>query len=153
YCYTPNYCVNVGDLLGSLFVNPGCCHYCFGDYFTRGCFDRGYRPWWLHGARHFDPLFAHAHWQHRFDHGWYRGLRDTYLGRLHGDLPRPPRTLAEQRAFRDASTLGARDLHAVRPLDRFHNARLTLARADHGQLQEQRRAAEHFRAVSHERQV
>jgi hypothetical protein len=154
WSYTPNYCVDYSGLIDSLFCRSGYPCYYFGNYYTPGCYDRGFRPWWLNGARHHDPLFAHAFWEHRHDPGWYHGLRDTYLGRLRGTAVRPPLNLAEHHQFlRDGVFREHRGVQVVSRLDHFHNAHVPLTRIDHGQVVAHHRAAEQFRAVSHERQA
>jgi hypothetical protein len=125
YCYQPNYCVDVAGLLGSLFVRPDYCHYYFGDYYGRRYAALGFRPWHAYGASHYDPLFAHAHWEHRHDPGWFRGLHSTYLGRLNGELPRPAHTLAQQHALlHDPHFHNAGNLRTVAPLNQFHGENL-----------------------------
>jgi hypothetical protein len=151
YYYTPSYCVDVPNLLGSLFVGPGSCGYFFGDYFSPGCAGLGFQPWCLYGARNFDPLFAYNRWANRGDRGWYRGLRDTYLGRRNGDLARPPRSLAEQGQL--LRNPGARDLQPVAALNGFRGGNRRLTPVGQGQLAAQRQAAEQFRAVGRQRQA
>jgi hypothetical protein len=153
YSYTPNYCVDVPNLLGSLFLGPGNCGYYYGDYCGAGYADRGFQPWCLYGDRNYDPLFAYNRWEHRDDPGWYRGLRDQYYGRLNGNLPRLPDSLAQQRELLRNGRFGNAGLRTVTPLNRFHNGNLRLARVGRNQLLAQRRAEAGFRAVSRQRQA
>jgi hypothetical protein len=152
WSFTPSYCVDVPNLLDSLFVRPDYCHYYFGDFCGPTHADEGFRPWCDYGPRYYDPLYSYARWAHRGDWGWERGLRDRYDARLHGDLPRLPHTLAEQRAFLREGRL-REDHRLVSPLGRFHNDHLRLAAVGRDHILEQRRGAEHFRAVSHQRQL
>jgi hypothetical protein len=72
--YQPNYCVNFGGLLTSLFVRPSYCHYYFGDYYGPNYARLGFTPWFKYGRYGYDPLFAYYRWVNRRNPGWYRGL-------------------------------------------------------------------------------
>jgi hypothetical protein len=93
FVYTPYYVVCDGVFLDCLFVGPCCCCYWFGDCygpFWRGC---GFECWGHFGCRHFDPLFAHARWEHRAEVGWERAhlehereaLEGRHAGGARGD--------------------------------------------------------------------
>jgi hypothetical protein len=97
--YRPRFCLGVDGLLNSLFCRPSCGHYYFGDYYDPGYARLGFRPWFQYGPRTYDPLFGYYRWAHRDNPGWFRGLRDVYLGRRNGNLVRPPRTFAAQNAL------------------------------------------------------
>jgi hypothetical protein len=153
WCYRPSYCVNLAGVLTSLFVRPDYCHYYFGDYYGSHYAGLGFRPWCLYGERHHDPLFAYDSWRHRGDPGWSRGLRGGYLARLHGDLPRPPRTLRQQHELlRDGRFRQAEGLQVVNRLDRVPHDRLRLTALSRDRVLEERRAAERFHEVSRQRQ-
>jgi hypothetical protein len=128
--YRPYFTVDCYSLLDSLFCWPSYYSYCFGNYYP-GIYASSYGiyPWWWWGRRHHDCLFGYYGWRHRFDPGWYEGLRDRYWGRYDGTLVRPPRTFAEQRRL-VAGGAGER-LRPLRPLDQVgrsvHLTRVTAA--------------------------
>lgn len=136
--YRPRFALGFGDLLSCLFVRPSYCHYYFGDYYGPAYAGLGFQPWFAYGRRHHDPLFGYYGWRHRNDFtAWYGGLRNTFTGRVRGDLPRPPHTLAQQ------------DLHTtnpqlVKPLSQFRDGRVSLTRLSAAQVAEQARATQRF---------
>src|SRR5262249_7142655 len=97
WSFRPRYVVNDECLMGALFVNPGCDHYYFGDYFDAGYRLRGFISWLdFRFGRHCDPLYGYYRSCYWADSHWERGLRDLYEGRFSGELARPPRTLIQQ---------------------------------------------------------
>ena len=98
WSYHPRYVVNDDCLLGALFVNPSCDHYCFGDYFDAGYRRRGFISWlaFRFGRGCYDPLYGYYRSYYGAHSQWEHGLRDLYAGRFSGALARPPRTLIQQ---------------------------------------------------------
>jgi hypothetical protein len=98
WLYRPRYVVNDDCLLGALFVNLGCDHYYFGDYFDAGYRARGFIGWldFRFGHHCRDPLYSYYRTCYRGDEFWEHGLRDLYDGRFRGDIARPPHTLIQQ---------------------------------------------------------
>jgi hypothetical protein len=145
--YQPSWCLSPDALLGCLFVRPGWGHYYFGDYYGGSYLRAGYRPWLDFGARHHDGLFNYYRWAHRGNPGWYRGLVNTYRGRLAGTLSRPGRTLLAQHAL--VRNLSARQsgafnsLRLARPLSQAHSfTNLRLARISQTQVSQARRTGQ-----------
>jgi hypothetical protein len=105
FLFMPRYVVPVDSLLTALFVRPSAYHYYFGDYFEDAYARRGFVSWIDYGSgrRTFDPNFAY--YRHAEGRPWERSLSDLYVARRRGDIPRPPRTLAEQEKF--ARNIGA----------------------------------------------
>jgi hypothetical protein len=152
WVYQPSYCLNYSSLLPSLFVQPNYCHYFFGDYYGPSYSRFGFSPWFVYGRRFHDPLFSYYHWRHRGDPGWYRGLRNTFMGRLHGTLPRPPRTLfAQNRLLRDRSIRNVNSLRMVHSLHQVNN-RLRLTRVNRSQVNRLRSSMVGYRNILRERQ-
>jgi hypothetical protein len=124
WCYRPSYCVDLGSLLGSLFVQPAYCHYFFGDYYG-GFYGRyGFRPWLAYANGYGDPLFNYYRWRNRDNPRWYSNLYHTYEGRLHGTLARPARTLVEQNRLFERGANGHRVSHAVTNINNFASPRM-----------------------------
>ena len=122
--YCPRYCVPWDTLLSCFWVRPSWCHYYFGDYYGASYSRLGFQPWFAYGRRSYDPLFSYYGWEHRGDRGWYRGLVNTYQGRLNGDLPRLPHTFAEQNTLvrnNINSNVGVNSFNLVRPLSQVQN--------------------------------
>jgi hypothetical protein len=133
--YQPDCVVRLTPLLAALFVRPIYCHYYFGDYYGDQYQSLGFYPWIVYGPRYFDPLFSYYSWANADNYGWYDGLRNTYLGRLHGDMPRPPHTLGQQRNMLRSGGFGAsaagrngfrgrNSLQMVSPLGQYHSNRM-----------------------------
>ena len=95
FCFRPWFAVRPAFALDCLFYRPGSCSFFFGDFYGRQYVNLGFHPWFSGPAR-FDPLFAHARWQHRNDPGWAAGLRRDHDDRVAGRLALPPRTLVQQ---------------------------------------------------------
>jgi hypothetical protein len=98
WTYVPSYVIWPDALLTALFVGPAADHYFFGDYFESSYAQQGYVPWVNYRVARtaLDPTYAY--YRHAF-HGsptWDRGLRELYMARQQGTIPRPPRTLAAQ---------------------------------------------------------
>jgi hypothetical protein len=96
--FTPAYVVRADFLFGSLFIGPAIRNYFFGDYFDNRYVTRGYIPWpdYRVGRIGYDPNFNYYRHSHAGDATWETGLRDLYLGRRTGNIPRPPTTLVQQ---------------------------------------------------------
>ncbi len=97
--YRPTCAVNLAGLFGSLFIRPAYGCYYFGDYYGPECLRAGFQPWCVYGPRCYDPLFSYCRWSHRDFPDWHAGLLRLYDGRLKGQIPLPPRTLALQNRF------------------------------------------------------
>jgi hypothetical protein len=131
WAFQPTYTVGYPSLLGALWVRPRWGWYSFGDYYGSRYARLGYRPWVTYGARYHDPLFDYYRWSHRSNPGWYSGLVSTYRGRVRGDLPLPPRTLAAQQRLLAGGRLSrgaAQSLRVVRPLSQLRSPSLRLTR-------------------------
>jgi hypothetical protein len=96
--YQPSYVVSDAFLVSSLFVRPRYDHYYFGDYFEPRYQQAGFVSWVdFRVSRQFhDPLLSYYRWQFRNNPSWVRDLRQVYVGRTQGTIPRPPRTLVQQ---------------------------------------------------------
>ena len=94
--YQPSFVIGFGGVCGNFFVGVGFGHYFFGDFYASVYLGCGIRPWFWYGAHHFDPLYAHAHWENRAVPGWSAGLQAAYVARVNGAVAPPPRTLAAQ---------------------------------------------------------
>jgi hypothetical protein len=81
-----------------MFVRLGNRHFYFGDYFEPLYERRGFVAWpdYHPIPRLFDPCFAYYRHLHIGDARWEPALRHLYAGRVSGEIPRPPRTLAKQ---------------------------------------------------------
>jgi hypothetical protein len=140
--YTPSYIVRPDFLISALFVRPANCHYYFGDYFEDRYERRGFVPWIDYRVNRlaFDPNYAY--YRHRFARqpGWDRSLHELYVARRRGEVPRPPRTLAQQNQVvrgltgnRSADAAVARNINlsraqnvtALAPLKQVHNLQVT----------------------------
>jgi hypothetical protein len=99
FTYVPQYVVQPDFLMAALFVRPSYCHYYFGDYFEQSYERAGFTPWVDYRVARgvYDPNFAWYHNRYAGDKKWESNLRELYVGRRGGDVPRPPRTLVEQR--------------------------------------------------------
>src|SRR5262249_49221718 len=87
------------SLYGALFVRPGCTHYYFGDYFEARFTAVGYHSWFsvsFGRSYAYDPLFSYYRVTYRSDPYWEPAIREVYVARYAGDLPRPPVTVVQQ---------------------------------------------------------
>jgi hypothetical protein len=107
FAFTPRYMIARQLLLGALFSRRGYSNYYFGDYYDPLYAKRGFYPWSTPlirdnvdlglGRRFFyDPMWSYYSVANRSNPGWARNVGDLYVGRYRGDIPRPPRTLAQQ---------------------------------------------------------
>ena len=98
WTYTPSYVVQPDFLLGALFVRRGTRHYYFGDYFEPRYARSGFVPWVDYRVARNVPDANFAYYGHAFhgNPGWAKGLRQLYVARANGTVPRPPRTLVQQ---------------------------------------------------------
>jgi hypothetical protein len=91
--YSPSFVVYDECLFGALFVRPGCAHYYFGDYFEARYTRLGYRSWFsvsFSRGYTYDPLFSYYSVHYRRDPHWAPAIREVYVARYAGDMPRPP---------------------------------------------------------------
>lgn len=109
FVFTPSHTVSQNGLIAALFIRRGCGNYFFGDYFDTHYTAAGYRDFGgtnsdsgfatvnrsLRIAR-VDPLWFAVRFQHRADATWSQDLMELYQARLRGELPRPPRSFAQQ---------------------------------------------------------
>jgi len=96
FYYRPRHAVFASLLFDSLFVSLGSHHYYFGNYYDPVYVQAGYQPWLsFRYNRYPDPLFNYYRWNHRNEPNWENNLRVSFKGRQEGNLPRPPRTIAE----------------------------------------------------------
>lgn len=107
FAFTPRYMIARQLLLGALFSRRGYSNYYFGDYYDPLYAKRGFYPWNTPhirdnvdlglGRRYFyDPIWSYYSVANRNNPLWARNIGDLYVGRYRGDIPRPPRTLAQQ---------------------------------------------------------
>ena len=97
--YSPTIAIYDDALYGALFVRPGCSHYFFGDYFEARFTRIGYRSWFsVSFGRGFtyDPLWSYYEIHYRRDPFWAPAIREVYMARYAGHLPRPPVTVINQ---------------------------------------------------------
>lgn len=151
WVYRPSYALNLGGLLGSLFVNPRWHGYYFGDYFDPAYARRGYVPWvsyQMAGTAH-SPFYSYMRWQNRNNARWEQELHNSYRARAEGSMVRPPRTLAEQERHVKAGKLPGR---VVSPLNHWDGKPLKLGGVSREHVQQSQRNAEQWRALSQHRQ-
>jgi hypothetical protein len=97
--FSPTIAIYDDALYGAMFVRPGCHHYFFGDYFEARFTRIGYRSWFsVSFGRGFtyDPLWSYYEVSFRRDPFWAPAIREVYLARYAGHLPRPPVTIVNQ---------------------------------------------------------
>jgi hypothetical protein len=110
FVYTPQYLVDVNNLVDNLFVWPGYQSYLFGDYYGSQYASLGIYPWFNLGVGPYlyDPIFAYQNTLFlRTRPRWRDDFRTRYQ-RLVGDpSARPPRTWRDyQRLTRGGQRLG-----------------------------------------------
>ncbi len=106
--YQPSCVLPVGGLLSSLFVQPSCGRYCFGDYYGASTAAVGgggrYVPWFqfCNNRVGYDPIFSTMACRPNRLPNWDRGYREDYHYRVaHPEYrPRPTYT-AQQTYFQD----------------------------------------------------
>jgi hypothetical protein len=86
WSFQPWFGINPFGLYGSLFVNPFCRHFFFGNFNGAFFVGLGFHPWSWWGARFHDPLFSFHTWRTQWNPGWSRGFVTT-AG--HGNLITP----------------------------------------------------------------
>ena len=94
--YSPSFVVYDETLFGAMFVRPGYNHYYFGDYFDARYVRLGYRSWFsvsFSRGYTYDPLFSYYSVHYRRDPYWAPAIREVYVARYAGDMPRPPVTV------------------------------------------------------------
>lgn len=105
YSYSPVIAIAITALVDNLFLRPRYHHYYFGDYYDRGCRDRGYySPYYYQSNRYgYDPVYSYRRWSHRDDRDWERRYIETYDYRRNHESARPPRTWADQKKLKLAT--------------------------------------------------
>jgi hypothetical protein len=160
WVYRPSYVVQDAFLLGSMFVRPATASFYFGDYFDRRYADLGFRSWADYRIGRFpDPLWSYYRWKFRDNPRWDRDLRQVYTGRRDGDLPRPPRTFAQQNksVVRNTTVNNAininniRNMRAVNSLSDVKRSGVKVEQMNGARFTQERQAAQHYRDVSRDR--
>jgi len=156
FTYVPEYVVQPDFLLTALFVRPAYQSYYFGDYFEDSYEKHGFTPWvdYRIDKHTIDPNFAFYRHRFRGDDHWESTLRDLYTLRLSGDVPRPPRTWAQQTrvvnkittnqsenltVHKDVNITNVQNVTALAPIGKTAGMRLTglagLTGPRHGQTE------------------
>jgi hypothetical protein len=155
FCFTPTCCLPCDCLCSALFVRPGCCCYFFGDFFGPRCERQGFCAWLdcRVGGHPCDPLWSHFAHHH---HAGAGDLRRLYSGRHSGDIPPPPRTLAQQHTLlqnlrRETGTDPGKDLMVVAPLHQVDRQTVKLHALPHDQRVAEQQAARHLHEVAKQR--
>ncbi len=142
WTYTPQYVVQTDFLIGALFVRPEHCHYYFGDYFEDHYRKIGFIPWVDYRVVRdtYDPDFSWYRLRFGGDRSWEVNLRQLYVARTRGDVPRPPRTLVQQRLLVQNITVNktvnvtvskniritnVQNVSVVTPINRINNTQVT----------------------------
>jgi hypothetical protein len=142
WVYTPAYVIQPDFLLTALFIGPRHHHYYFGDYFGERFAQRGYVPWvdYRVGRHSFDPNFVYYKRLYGTNGSWERNLRDLYVARQNGTVPRPPATLVQQTQVVQNITVNrtqnvnvrpgipitsVQNVTVVTPLKQIHNTQVT----------------------------
>jgi hypothetical protein len=89
--FSPTIAVYDDALYGALFVRGG--GYYYGDYFDVRYKTLGYHSWFsvsFGRSYAYDPLFSYYSFSHRHDPYWAPAMREIYVARYNGDMPRPP---------------------------------------------------------------
>jgi WXXGXW repeat (2 copies) len=113
--YSPLTVISLAVFTNHLFLRPSHNHYYFGDYYEPRYRDRGYFASYAYhsGRRGYDPIYAHAHWEHRHDKNWGRQRQEYFEYRRDHQDARPPRTWRElnsrPQADRDRGDFGVAD--------------------------------------------
>jgi hypothetical protein len=102
YRYAPSVALDLVSLVEHWFLRPSYQHYYFGDYYDSGYQSRGYysASAFQLNRQGYDPVYSHRLWENRRDRNWARGNEDLFRYRREHEAARPPRTWADQRAFR-----------------------------------------------------
>jgi hypothetical protein len=156
--YQPSYVVYGDGLLGALFVRANYGSYYFGDYFDARYRRLGFTAWVdVRFGRGYDPLFSYYRWTYRDDRRWERGLRDLYVGRFEGKVPRPPRTLVQQNTLvrsvgvQNVNRVNVKQATLVTPLAKVDPTVVRLQPVSAQRLTAERKAVQQLRTVSGER--
>ncbi len=138
--FRPFYALDMAATWVSLFVRPGWGYY-YGDWYGRGYFGLGFRPWYSYGVGHYDPMFAYQHWNHRSDPAFFNNIRTLNEARIAGKGALPPRAFSP-------TMNGA---HTFVPLNKFHtlNSNVHLETV----TQQQRAAIMQHATIMHEHSV
>jgi WXXGXW repeat (2 copies) len=145
WSYRPNFAVDIGVALGSLWVGPGANSYAFGDYYAPRYARAGYQSWLAYGPAARDPLYGYYRHANRDNPSWRGNLVDTHNGRLRGTISAPPSTFAAQGRVRDAS------LRTVTPLSSYRNRSLRMANVTPADRRDRANAASAPRRVTEAR--
>jgi hypothetical protein len=155
FFFQPRFVVFRDFLFGALFVRSTWGHYCFGDYFSPQYQRAGFVAWtdFRYGRQGYDPLFSYYRWQHRDDRRWAQDLRQLYVARYEGRVPRPPRTFAEQQRIvqrEDVRGASLASLRAVAPVTQVARD-FRLERVPRQTLEREQKLVRQFREVRDER--
>jgi hypothetical protein len=152
WVYRPSFVVSDEGLLGALFVRPGW-GYFFGDYFDARYRRQGFTAWvdYRIGGVGYDPLFGYYRWTFRRDVGWERGLRDLYVARFNGDMPRPPRTFVQQTVIAASNRSSVRPAPLVTPLAQVDRTAARLQPVSPQQLVVEHKNAKQFETLTNQR--
>lgn len=160
WVFRPSFAVYDSFLMGALFLRPGFYHYYYGDFFDARYTNLGFRPWLdFRFGRFNDPLFSYYRWSNRGDRAWLTDLRFVYDGRFRGNVPRPPRTFAQQATILNNvnRTTVVNNINitkyvtATAPITKFEQKNLTLQPVSRTQIAEVKRLNQELRATSLER--
>lgn len=115
FSYSPATVIDLGVFADHLFLRPQYQHYYFGDYYAANYQAAGYYPSYSYNSSRYgyDPIYAHARWQHRQDGQWDRRIAADFQNRRDHEDARPPRTWSAQRAL---NAVGPRSQDAQRQL-------------------------------------
>jgi WXXGXW repeat (2 copies) len=122
FVYRPSVCIPEAALVSSLFVQPGCHQYRFGDYYAASNFRAGIYPWYSYHQSHYgyDPIYSYYSAAHGRDKGWSARLHEEYRYRRENLPARPPHTLAGWAAYGNRPTPGKfADLAMTAPIHRL----------------------------------
>jgi hypothetical protein len=158
FSYSPTTAIDLGLLVGHLFVRPQYQDYYFGDYYAADYQTAGFYPAYSYnsGRIGYDPIYAHERWQHRQDNGWERRQEADFANRRNHDDFRPARTWTDQRRI-DLHNAQARQrgLALGTPLDelrRNQNNRLRFQPVDQAERQRLAQQGQEVQRFRQERQ-
>lgn len=121
----------VGFGFDAVFVRTSYTHYYVGNYYAAAHLNAGITPLVTHGAKTFDPVYAHERWVNRDNPQWSTNVRNTYIAKLNGTQPAPPKTLAEQQQ------LGGKGLSPLQSTAQLKQAGAKMQTVSSQQLQSQ----------------
>jgi hypothetical protein len=156
WSFRPQYAIAPGTVLHSLFVRSVTNRYYFGNFFEPRFRRLGFVSWLDHriGRRALDPLFSYYRWQFRGNAKWESDLRALYAARFKGEVPRPPRSLAQQRALIARLASQKADIRNLAMLETLHDINRRVIKLEHlaqAQRVELQKQAQQLRELSRER--